>query len=66
MQVKMLRVPKEVKPSLLIRLRDQTNILRKMKFDTLLHVLSVSAWLLSMHSAFLPLSKDMHIRLIGN
>lgn len=38
MQVKMLRVPQEVKPSLLIRLQDQTNILRDMKFDTLVLV----------------------------
>ena len=31
-----------------------------------LHVLSVYAWVLSGFSGFLPLSKHMHVRLIGN
>merc|ERR1712035_272647 len=31
-----------------------------------LHVLPVPAWVLSGYSGFLPQSKDMHVRLIGN
>merc|ERR1712035_232177 len=31
-----------------------------------LHVLPVSAWVLSGFSGFLPQSKDMHVRLIGD
>ena len=30
-----------------------------------LHVLPVYAWVLSRYSGFLPLSKNMHVRLIG-
>lgn len=65
MQVQMLRVPKWIRPSLMTRLRDQTNILRNMKLDALFHVLPVPAWLLSMRSAFLLQSKDMHDGLTG-
>jgi len=31
-----------------------------------LHVLPVYAWVLSEYSGFLPLSKNMHVRLIGD
>jgi len=31
-----------------------------------LHVLPVHAWVLSRYSGFLPLAKNMHVRLIGD